>query len=235
MKDKIEGLVLAISDYGEKSQIIRVITKDKGYLSFVFKSGNNANKKNKILPLSQYYFYCDYKEHKQLFTLHNRDLIKSFYASDLETMTFKQVFMEIIEKIKVDNSDEIYLNIIFVLSALNNDNKYLLGSFFIARLLYILGITPYLKTCVNCKALEIVGFSNIKGGFVCRKHATSQDILPLISLRKIRYIFLVDKTNVLKLQVQYEQGDFSLLLTFLKTHCDIKLKAYDFYTSIFVS
>lgn len=235
MKDKILGLVLSSVDYGENSQIIRTITKDKGYLGFIVRRGNNNNKKGNILPLSQYYFYCDYKDHKQLFNLYNRDLINSYYESDLEKIAYKQVLVEIVDRVKVDNSSKIYNDLIFVLQNFDDNNKYLLGSFFIAQLLNEAGLKPYLKTCVDCKVDKVIGFSLVRGGFVCRNHASYRDILNLDSLRKIRHIFLVDNTNVLHLNEKYQLNDFDLLINFLKRYTDIEFKAYAFYLSLFPS
>ena len=40
MNDKVKGIVLNIRPYGENNQLIKVLSENRGYLSFVVKGSN---------------------------------------------------------------------------------------------------------------------------------------------------------------------------------------------------
>lgn len=231
MKDKIEVLVLAEAPYAESSQIIQTISKDFGYLSFIVKSSQKITARNRIIPFTHYRFMCDYKEGKTLYSLQGRDVIQTYYKSDLKSLAFLNFIGEMLRRIHVDQTNEVFTDALCVFQEAQKNTYYKYVCFLIARLLHYAGLQAHLEDCVLCGNKKIIGFSSTKGGFVCADHACDLDLLPIENLRKIRHICMVEREKVSRLQEDFQWKDMEILVRFLEDHMDIRLRSYDFFRS----
>jgi|GEM_PF-1394920 len=231
MKDKINGLALSINPYRENDQLAKVFLQDGRLVSFVVKGANKVNGKNKLNELSSYLFFFDDNSLKDIFTLQRRQLNKSYYEYNMRLLSLKLLLLEAINKFKIEDK-ELYNNLIFVLDNLKDDNAYKLVCFLLNDLLKRNGNQIYTSSCVECNNTVVVAYSQNRGGFVCEKHYKNEDISDLSILKKIRHIQLVDQTNVLQLNEEYDEEILLLFLAFIKEHCDITLSAYSFYANV---
>lgn len=231
MNDKVNGLILSLSDYKESDQLMQVLTKDYGVISLVAKAAKKLSSKNHYLPMCLYEFMFDYKQNKTIFTVHGGKLLKSYFEdSDIEMMSFKNILIELtIKNREIDTFDELS----FVFDKLDHNNYYLLGSMYVSYIIKRFGIAPVVDSCALCDNKKVVALSNKHGGFICIDHLNGEDVLPVETLKKFRLIIKGDFVNydVLK-QFNYEFRDFRLLLDFYLENSDVVLRSYDFYKSI---
>ena len=232
MNDKFKGLVLRISDYRENDVLMQVLSKEYGIISLIGKAAKKLSSRNHFLNFCLYEFIIDYTEGKTIFSVHGHKLLKDHFESEnLRFMSFKNILCELALKNKeIDTFDE--LN--FVFEKLTEDNIYLLGSMFISHLIKNFGITPIVDSCCLCDNKKVVSVSNRHGGFVCEKHLGGEEILPVETLKKFRLMIKGNFSNydVLK-DFRYEARDFYLLVDFFILNTDIRIKAYDFYRTMY--
>ena len=235
MNDKVEALILKINDYKENDLILEVITKDRGFLSFVAKGAKKITSKKHYYNLCLYEFIIDYKETKTMFTTHNSNFIKSYYDdSKLKLCSFENILFEIMLKSKDLYEITMYQNIIFLLENINDKNMYLLGSLFISYFLKINGISPNVDACVVCGNKKVVGISFVEGGFLCFKHLNGTNNLDVNRLKKFRLINKAEFKNYVDIKdIEYDFEDFKLMIDFFVENADLNLKSLKMYKSLF--
>ena len=74
MNDKITAFVLNQSDYKEADVLMQVASEEYGIISLVGKAGKKLSSKNHFLPMCLYEFIIDYKEGKDIFSIHGYKL-----------------------------------------------------------------------------------------------------------------------------------------------------------------
>ncbi len=232
MNDKVKGIVLNIRPYGENNQLIKVLSENRGYLSFVVKGSNKITAKNRVMPLSVNEFIFDDKFNKTMFSLKKHNFIKSYYVESIDLLAFLSIFLELFTKEEVENSHLLYQDFIYVLDHLQTNNRYLLGCFLLARLMDYAGIRPYTDGCIICDNKSINGLSLKSGGFVCLKHLASSDEKDIMKLKKFRHINMADRNIILKLNEDENAEDFALWMAFVKEHSGLELKSYYFYKGL---
>lgn len=236
MNDKVNGLILRISDYKENDLLLDVITSDRSFLSLVARGAKKINGKKHYLNLCLYEFIIDYKDNKTMYTIHNSKLLKSYYNdNDLKLNAFKNIIMELTLKSKELYETIMYDNVLFSLDKLNSDNTFLIGSLYLSYLLKLYGINPVVDKCVVCSNKNVMSISNRLGGFVCKDHLNGLDPLDIDTLKKFRLINKASFENydVIK-DIQFTNMDFDILMNFYLDNSDNNIKAYKLYKELFV-
>ena len=109
MTTQTEVLVLSQQDYRENDSLLKVITKDKGMLTFVAKGLNKINSKNRMgaLPYGKSLFFYDEKEGKDLQSLQQAQSLVNRYKihEDLEKSTCASFLVEISDAILKHEQD----------------------------------------------------------------------------------------------------------------------------------
>ena len=125
MNDKITAFVLNQSDYKEADVLMQVASKEYGIISLVGKAGKKLSSKNHFLPMCLYEFIIDYKEGKDIFSIHGYKLLENYFEDkDIGMMSFKNVILELVLK----NRDiDCFDPLLFVFRNINKENRYLPG------------------------------------------------------------------------------------------------------------
>ncbi|MBQ1691266.1 MAG: DNA repair protein RecO, partial [Erysipelotrichaceae bacterium] len=231
MNDKITAFVLNQSDYKEADVLMQVASKEYGIISLVGKAGKKLSSKNHFLPMCLYEFIIDYKEGKDIFSIHGYKLLENYFEDkDIGMMSFKNVILELVLK----NRDiDCFDPLLFVFRNINKENRYLPGCMFLSYIIKRFGITPIVDGCALCGNKKVVTLSNRHGGFLCLEHMGSEHPLPVETLKKFRLIIKGEFKDyeVLK-QFPYDYRDFTLLMDFYLANSDVRLRSYDFYKTI---
>lgn len=231
MNDKVNGLILSLTDYKEADALMQVSTKEYGIISFVSRAAKKINSKNHFLPMCNYELMFDYKENKTIFNVQGHKLLNNYFEdSNIEMMTFKNILIEACLKNKDINC---YDQLLFVFDHINKENKYLLGSLFFSYLIKEFGVMPIVDSCALCGDKKVVSISNIHGGFLCLKHSDGLSLIPVDNLKKFRMIIKAnfDNYDLIK-DFKYDYLDFKYVVSFFLDNSDLKLKAYDFYKTL---
>ncbi|MBR0461629.1 MAG: DNA repair protein RecO [Erysipelotrichaceae bacterium] len=235
MNDRVKALVLSINDYRENDLILQTISEDKSFLSLIAKGAKKLSGKQHFSCLCVYEFIIDYKDNKNIYTIHNSKLISSFYDDkDLKMLSLKNVLIELTLKSKELYETEMYRNIITCLSGLDNGNMYLLSSLYLSYLLKLYGINPNVDGCVVCGNSKVVSISKRLGGFLCADHLGEEEPMEVERLKKFRLINKADfdKLPLIK-DVEFDLQDFDLLMEFFKENSDINIRSQKLYKELF--
>ena len=228
MNDKITAFVLSESDYREADILMQVYTKEYGIISLIGKAAKKISGKNHFLPMCLYEFIIDYKDGKDIFTVHGYKLLENYFEDkDIQMMSFKSLICELALKNREINSFE---ELCFLFRHLNEENRYLLGSMYVSYIIKRFGITPVVDGCALCGANKVVAISKRQGGFLCYEHLNGEEVLPVETLKKFRLIIKgkFKDYEVLK-QFDYDKRDFILLMDFYLANSDARIKSYDFF------
>ena len=234
MNDKVTGVVLKINDYKENDLILYVITMDRSFLSFIAKGAKKINGKKHYYEMCEYEFIINYKDNKDIYSIKNSKLINSYYDdNDLNSITFKNIFLEMTLKFKELYEIEMYNNLLFVLKHFK-ENKFLLSCLYTSYLLKIAGLTPNVDNCVVCGNKKVVSISNSLGGFICLNHLNGGDTINVERLKKFRLINKASFANYDAIKdVEFDKNDFYLIANFLIENADINLKSLKMYKELF--
>lgn len=235
MNDKVEGLVLKISDYKENDLLIDCLTKDHLFFSFVARGAKKTNRSSCFYNFCLYEFIFNYKDNKTMFTINDSKLIHNYYDDNLKLMAFKDILAEVSLKSKELGDYEMFDKLLFVFDNINEKNCYLLGSLYLAYILKISGIAPEVDGCVICGNKKVVSISKRLGGFVCINHFQGEDAMNVSSLKKFRMINKASFENydIIK-DIEFDFEDFELLVAFYETNSEINLKAFKIYRELFI-
>lgn len=184
---KHEGIVIKTIDYSNSSKILYVFTEN-GVLSVLAKGAKQPKSKFRALaqPLTEISFEMS---NGKLPILIDADIV-DFHQSiknDVECTTYATHLMEILYKMEVDNTNNVYNFLKHILRLLPKDPE-LYAMMFEIKYLYSLGLSPVFKYCVECGDTEIIGFDVYKGGMVCKKHTsdfTNFDSEAILALYKL--------------------------------------------------
>lgn len=234
MNDKIQGLVLRISDYKDNDLLLQVLTRDHSILSLIGKSSKKITSKQHFYEGCLYEFLIDYKDTKTIYSIHNSKLIKAYYdLNNTKLFSLKNILFEIILKSRELIEEKTFDNLLETLIKMNDDNKYLLVSLFVSYMNRLHGINPNVDECVVCKNKKVVSISNSLGGFLCLEHKGIEAIREVDTLKRFR---LISKAEFKDYEVmknnKYEFLDFKLLIEFFMANTSLNLKTYDFYTKV---
>ena len=100
MNDKVEGLVLKISDYKENDLLIDCLTRDHLFFSFVARGSKKTSSHHHFYNFCLYEFLIDYKDNKTMYTVYDRKLLENYYDDNMKLMAFKDILAEVSIKSK---------------------------------------------------------------------------------------------------------------------------------------
>ncbi len=232
MNDRIEGIVLSLQDYREADELIRVLTKEYGVLTFLSRSSKKMTAKNRVLPLGRYEFLADYREGKTMLPLHTARILEDFYEDkDIEKLAYLNIFPDLCIKAADLVTPEYYEELLFVLRRGKGEDRYLAGCLFFAFLMREFGITPIVDGCAVCGKKQVVTISNEEGGFLCEEHLKGEEALDIERLRKFRILHKasLEHFEILK-DFGFDRRDFTLNADFFFHNSDLRLRSYEFYT-----
>ncbi len=231
MIEKVEGIILSVSDYQESSRILQVLTKEKGLIGIIAKGCKSVKS-----PLRAYtnsytygYFYIYYKKNK-LSLLSNVDIINSYsnIRLDIELISYMAYLCDLTYQVVKQNDDSNIFDILInALDKINNKlNPLIITNIVELKYLDYLGISLNLDSCVKCGNKEdIVTIDGDDGGFICKNCYTNQVIVDKKTIKLIRMYYLVDINSISSIKIKKEYAnDIDQFLD----------RYYDRYTGLYI-
>lgn len=171
---KINGIVIAENNLGDYDKMLTILTPNYGKISCVAK-GARKNQ-SALLAGTQLFCFGEYLVYKGTSTYHMNscEIIEVFYnlRTDLDKLKYAIHINKIIQDVTEENENcyrilQLFLNTLYTISE-TDKNLDLILSVFKLRLLTILGFTPRIQECVNCKEKDkLTKFSIKDNGFKC--------------------------------------------------------------------
>ena len=194
---KINGIVLSESNMGDFDKMLTILTPNYGKISCVAKGARRP--KSALLAGTQMFCFGEYLVYKasQTYHINSVEPIEVFYnlRIDLDKLKYAVHINKIVQDVTHENQNcykilQLMLNTLYMISE-TDKNLDMVLSVFKLRLLCILGFTPQVMNCTNCKEKENLMYFSIRdNGLKCKacgKQDTSTIEISESTLSAIKY------------------------------------------------
>lgn len=172
---KLEGIVIRTSDYGETNKIVTLFTREMGKIGVMARGAKKP--KSRLTAITQMFIYGYFlvQSGSGLGTLHQGEMITSLRGirEDLYKAAYASYIVELTDKLTEEKKSNPYLfELLFqTLQYINEDvDLEILTFIYEMKMLNIAGIYPELNGCVSCLTKEgKFAFSVREGGFLCHQ------------------------------------------------------------------
>ena len=171
---KMTGIIISENNLGDYDKMLTMLTPGLGKISCVAKGARRQ--KSALLAGTQFLCFGEYLMYKgsNTYNINSCETIEVFYKlrTDLDKLNNAVYITKIIRDVTEENENcyrilQLFLNTLYVLSE-TDKNPDLIISTFKLKLLCILGFTPRIDGCVNCKQQEDIKYFSLKdNGFKC--------------------------------------------------------------------
>ncbi len=216
-----------------------------GKISCVAKGARRP--KSALLAGTQMFCFGEYLVYKgsQTYHINSVEPIEVFYnlRIDLDKLKYAVHINKIVQDVTGENQNcykilQLVLNTLYTISETNKNLDMVLGVFKL-RLLCILGFTPKITECVNCKEKENLVYFSIKDNGVkcktCGKQDTSTIAISQSTLSAIKYTVTAPAKKLYSFELKDESLEEFKLLTKLyfneKLEKEYKLEDFRWLTT----
>lgn len=199
---KIQGIIIKEVNTGEADKIVTIFSKKVGKIQAVARGARRPH--SRLIGGTQLLCYSDFVliQGKELYEIKSCELIESFYSirEDLKKITYASYIIDLVNEVSEENLSypkllQLFLNTLYML-ATKDRNPELLMRIFEIRLMSIIGFTPQVIECIECKKVsEEFYFSASFGGILCESCSVKDRKAIKISpstLNAIRFIIYSD-------------------------------------------
>lgn len=229
----VKGIVIRVSQFRDFDCMVTMLT-ESGIVSFLARGVKKMESKNAYLINTFNYVNLSLMHGKDGYFLKNGKLLNSFpnAKTNIEKLSTLD-FLGELTNLFVDNKEakDIYPFLLKCLETLNeNMDAKMVSALYFAKILKYSGYSVEVNCCQKChKSHDIIAFSFVNGGFICRDCFNSLNDVKLepTQLKEIRYLFMVDIDNFNKVIFPKEDSLtlIKLLYRFLKEVGQVDLKS----------
>lgn len=175
MLQKVEGIVIRTTDYGESNKIVTLFTRENGKVAMMARGAKKP--KSRLVAVSQLFVYGVFLMQKSsgLGTLQQGEIIDSFrdIREDLLLTAYCSYVVELTDRLTENHERNPYL-FELLYQTLNYMNEgadpEILTRIYEVKMLQVAGISPQLDRCTLCGEAEgEFSFSLKEGGFICHR------------------------------------------------------------------
>ena len=240
MLEEVTGIVVSEHNYGEKSKIINIITREKGIIGLMVKGGRSlkSHLRSSTGKLTYGTFEIYYKDEK-LSKLNEVNVIDNFsnIKKNIELISYATYLVDLTYQVIKHKDDAIVFdNLIAGLKKINDGfSPVVITNILELKYLDNLGVLPVLDSCVECGSQDnIITLSRDKGGYLCKDCRTNEPIISSKSIKLIRMYYYVDIKKIDNINVSSTVNEE--ISTFLNNYYDrytgLYLKSKDFLNNL---
>ena len=220
---KINGIVLSESNMGDFDKMLTILTPNLGKISCVAKGARRP--KSALLAGTQMFCFAEYMVYKgtQTYHINSVEPIEVFYnlRIDLDKLKYAVHINKIVQDVTHENQNcynilQLMLNTLYTISETDKNLDMVLGVFKL-RLLCILGFTPEIMKCNNCKNKENLKYFSIRDNGLkcsaCSKQDTSTIQISESTLSEIKYTVTAPAKKIFSFDLKDESLEEFKLLT----------------------
>lgn len=210
---KTKGIILSESNMNDFDKMLTMLTPN-GKIGCAAKGARKP--KSLLMAGTQFLCFGEYMLYQGTSSYHinSCDTIELFYPirTDLDKLKYAAHVTKVINDVTDENQNtyrilQLFLNTLYMISETDKDLDFIL-SVFKLRLLCLLGFTPQIKACTNCKTGEnITHFSIRDNGFKCEACSKIDKGAIRISdstKTAMQYIVLADPKKIFSFQISEE-------------------------------
>ena len=171
---KMSGIIIAENNLGDYDKMLTMLTPGLGKISCVAKGARRQ--RSALLAGTQFLCFGEYLMYKgaNTYNINSCETIEGFYnlRTDLDKLNYAVEITKIIRDVTEENENcyrilQLFLNTLYTLSETDKEPELILSTFKM-KLLCILGFTPRITECTNCKQKENLRYFSLKdNGFKC--------------------------------------------------------------------
>ena len=171
---KVNGIVIAENNMGDFDKMVTLLTPNLGKISCSARGARRP--KSQLMAGTQFLCFGEYMLFKgsDTYTINSCEPIEVFYniRTDYDKLMCAADVTKIIKEVTTENQNsfhtlKLFLNTIYTISETDKDLEFV-TSVFKLRLAKILGFSPNVNECVECKTKESLNYFSFKdNGFKC--------------------------------------------------------------------
>lgn len=207
MIEKLEGIIVKTTNYGETSLVLEIFTKEKGLVGVMAKGVKSLKSKLRASAMKFTYgfFYVYYKEGK-LSILKDVDIINplSIIHQDITLIGYLNYIIELsVQVFKESESFDIYPLMISTILKVNEGlNPFVLTNILEMKYLPYLGVGINLDGCSKCgRTNEIVTVDGDVGGLICKNCYQNERLVKAKTIQLLRIYEQISIPSISKLDV----------------------------------
>lgn len=176
-----DGVVLRTYKLGEADRIVVIYTRGRGKIRAVAKGIRRTKSKfgARLDPASIVHLQCYEGRNLDIITqVESREIFIDLRA-DIDSFGRAAVLLEIVDQVAVESESNpaLYKLLTGALAELNRSANPMVVPAFVAKVLALEGVQPYLEACVNCEATEdLVAIDISAGGVLCQNCRRGQPL-----------------------------------------------------------
>lgn len=207
---KTKGIILSESNMNDFDKMVTILTPN-GKIGCAAKGARRP--KSLLMAGTQFLCFGEYLLYQGANSYHinSCETIEIFYSirTDLDKLKYASHITKIINDVTDENQNtyrilQLFLNTLYMISETDKDLDFIL-SVFKLRLLCLLGFTPNIKECINCKAQDNLTYFSLKdNGFKCSACGkVDKGAIQITDSTKtaIQYIVLADAKKIFSFQI----------------------------------
>ncbi len=220
---KVNGIILSENNLGDFDKMLTMLTPGQGKISCVAKGARRP--KSALLAGTQIFCFGEYLMYKGTNTYHinSVETIEVFYniRTDLDKLKYAMHINKIVQDVTQENQNcynilQLLLNTLYTISETDKNLDLVLGIFKL-RLLSILGFTPKLTECVNCKEKENLKYFSLRdNGFkceACSRQDKSTIAINESTLNALKYTIMAPAKKIYSFNIKDESLEEFKLVT----------------------
>lgn len=207
MIEKLEGIIVKTTNYGETSLVLEIFTKEKGLVGVMAKGVKSLKSKLRASTMKFTYgfFYVYYKEGK-LSILKDVDIINplTIIHQDITLIGYLNYIIELsVQVFKESESFDIYPLMISTILKINAGfNPFVLTNILEVKYLSYLGVGMNLDGCSRCGSQKnIVTIDGDAGGLICKNCYQNERLVKPKSIQLLRIYEQISIPSISKLDV----------------------------------
>lgn len=228
---KTKGIVIAENNMGDFDKMVTILTPN-GKIGCSARGARRP--KSQLMAGTQFLCFGEFMIFKgtNTYTLNSCEPIEVFYniRTDLDKLEYASNITKMIQEVTDENQNtykilQLYLNTLYVISETNLNLEFV-TSIFKLRLMCLLGFTPQIQECVQCREKEeLIYFSLKDNGLKCKncgKIDTSAIEISNSTMQAIKYIIIAPAKKLYSFKISEEnQKQLSIIA---KLYTNLKLE-----------
>lgn len=210
---KTKGIILSENNMNDFDKMVTILTPN-GKIGCAAKGSRRP--KSLLMAGTQLLCFGEYMLYKSASSYHinSCDTIEIFYPirTDLDKLKYASHITKIINDVTYENQNtyrilQLFLNTLYMISETDKNLDFIISVFKI-RLLCLLGFTPQINGCINCKDGDNLSYFSLKdNGFKCSSCAKvdkSSIYMSDSTKTALKYIVLSDPKKLFSFSISEE-------------------------------
>lgn len=236
--EKVKGIIVSETNYGESSKILGVITDKYGLISVISKGCRNLKSSLRSVSSKLTYgtFVIYYKPNK-ISTLKEVNVINNFknLKKNITSISYATYILELSESVIKQSNNIFELLLASLIKIDEGFDPLVIMNILELKYLKYLGVEPILDECATCgKKTSIVTLSSYKGGFVCKNCYSNENIVDEKTIKLIRMLYYADISKISKIEVSLKcKNEINLFLDdYYSRYTGLYLKSKNFIKNL---